>query len=721
MKKSFFALISLTAPLFAATETVFLKVPADIKVLPWESRLHHTEKSEFDKTMNRDVIKINYSLPPGTNKNTLFSISFPELQNAKWQSIDSLKLTYRGGFGHIAVGIVDKDGEHFVSKKTTVLGAEKWSTHTSSYTDASLKACHQWGGGKKKNGIMDPPLKITSLRIVIYPSYIASQLRGAPILTSTKPTPDEIRRGMNPVDLYLASLEVNGVRYGTIQPEAVKKTSRVNVEFLEIGTTAPLRKGNRKILRYCLNNPSGSAVSAKVSAKAQLALTNAQQTYSETIPLKAGEQKIISLPFHFQENGFYNVNLTLSENGGTATAKTFVSVWDPVGNDWQDSPETFFGTQCTLDLFEKEFGKYREQDYKNMRNAGVKLVRFVLRWKFVQPQKNGPLHWEIYDKIFRQLKKHGFIGYPMISNAPNWAAVPAAEKDKPAFVMSCAPDNKLYAEFAAKVAERYKDYTCYFQIWNEPYAHHYYWGGSPETYADMLKESYSAIKKVNPNAKICAGAAWDEVFFKAKGSYDFWPFHCHSGVEILHSAINRHRKMAGDTADMSVFWNDETGFSVDPFADGSEIKKASEIARKAILSRAEGLSAHVWFVYRGAPNAPTNPRDNFPAVDEKNRCRPVVIAHNNMVRHIRQSKIAGKYYRPGSGEAYLFRQKDKQILAFWRSGLSKGQMISMIFDSPFSGSLSNLFGSETVYASQGRTATMMLTEEPQIKTKSDFL
>ncbi|UKI32360.1 MAG: hypothetical protein L6W00_01805 [Lentisphaeria bacterium] len=78
--------------------------------------------------------------------------------------------------------------------------------------------------------------------------------------------------------------------------------------------------------------------------------------------------------------------------------------------------------------------------------------------------------------------------------------------------MSCAPDNTLYAEFVGKVAERYKDYTNYLQIWNEPYADQYYWGGNAKTYADMLRKAGAAAKEKNPSAKICAGAAWDEVF-----------------------------------------------------------------------------------------------------------------------------------------------------------------------------------------------------------------
>lgn len=710
-----FAAAAAALILSASAETITLKTPEDIAIQPRNSKVQYTVGSVFDTSLNRDVLKINYVLPPGTAGNVYFDITFPGLENMEWQSIDSVKLHFRGGLGHISVGIADRDSEEFRFKKSTLLRYNDWESHISFFHDPT--SCHQGISRKnkdKKNGIPDAPLKIASARVVIYPAYIASQLRGQLISTGTKATSEELARGMKPVDLYLSALEINGVRFGET-PAAKTEKSSVTAEFAEIGTSVPLKTGNREVLRYTLSNHGEESVRVHVSAVSTLVLASGKENYRQEVSLAPGGKKTVELPFRFQKPGFYDVRLSLAENGRENHAKTFVNVWSPVGNDWQDIPETFFGTQAGLDRFNNVFGKYREQDYKNMRDAGVKLLRFTLRWRDIQPARDGKMNWTVYDGIFKKIKEYGMIPYPMLSNAPDWACNnPEVLKNKPAWVMSCAPDNKVFAEFAAKAAERYKDDTNYFQIWNEPHAHHYYWGGDMNSYTDMLKECYAAIRKANPNAKVCSGTAWDEVFQMAKGSYDIWPFHWHGDVEMLHSLIAKHRRMAGgENADMSQFWCDETGFSVDPNEEGSELRKAAVIVQKAVVCRAEGIGSHVWFVYRHSPGGPTNPRDNYPAIDEKNRCRPVVIAHNNAVRQIRQSSVMQKKRIPGVGEAYLFRRNGEQVIAFWRSDLPKGQILTVKLDKPVSGVRTNLFGSDTPFECKDGTLSMIMTGEPQ--------
>ena len=713
------ALFSLLTASGAESADFFLRQASDVRFSPGKTGAKSEISSAFDPTLNRDVVKLNYVLPPGTDKGKNVGIRFPEVSKLQWESIESITLEYQGGLGHCSFLIVDRDGEYFGYKKLYKLGSAKWASYTAYFTDPNGKSYHNWGGRKKRNGIMDPPLRLASMSITIYPAYIAAQLRGSAPILSLKPTPEEIAKGMNPVDLLLSSIKIKGVKYDASKTQ--KKTSAsadknmkgVSVDFQEIGTIAPLLKGSKAKLKYTLTNSDDAKCTVKVTAASKLALTpEPEQKDERTVTLKAGESKEIVLPFDYSRPGFYDVSLKLSSG---KTFRTFVSTWEPIGNNWKDDPETFFGTQCVMDLFNRDFGPHREQDFKNMRDAGVKLLRFTIRWSAIQPKENGPMRWGLYDRVVKKCREYGIIPYLMIANAPKWSAADKELAAKaPRFVFSCYPDNKLYAEFAAKVAERYRESTKYFQIWNEPYANQYYWGGTPDTYADMLKQTYPAVKKVHPEAKICGGAAWDEVFFKAKGSYDFWPFHCHSVAENLHSIIAKHRKMAKKAnSDMSVFWNDETGFAVDPFTEGAEIKKASEICKKAVLTRAEGISNHVWFVYRSSPKSPTNPRDNYPSVDEKHRCRPAVAAHNTLVRMIRQSKAEKTFYRPGIGDAVLFKAEDRKVLAFWRSSVQKGQTVTAEFSAPVSGTLYNLFGSELRKVENASVFSSAMTEEPQ--------
>ena len=706
-----FSSVILPLTVLAGAETFNIRTADDISKDPlknWNGKV----SSEFDPILKRDVVKINFAVPPNTTKNVNSGIGFPEISKIKWQSIDNIKLHYKGGLGHVVWLIRDRDGEVFGFKKFKHLGGDTWNEYIGYFNNPDIKNYHNWGGGKKRNKVMDAPLTIASINITIYPSYIATQLRNSSGGNIT-PTAEELAKGMKPVDFYISGVTVEGVRYGG-KAEVVNKFESQS-EFKEIGTQVPLKTNSGKKITYQLKNPLNSSAVVKLKAVSELALTDKKEVFEKEIKLDGNAIQNIELPFSFDRNGHYQLSAVETVNGKVSKpVKSFVNVWTPVGNDWKDDPDSFFGTQAVLDLFNTKFGKYREQDYKNMRDAGVKLVRFTMRWSAIQPKKDGKEFWGPYDKIVKNLRKYGMYPYPMISNSPSWAAADQKlVKSKPRFVFAVYPDNNLYAEFVAKVVRRYKNEVKYIQIWNEPYANQYYWGGTPETYADMLKKSYTAAKKANPEVKVNAGACWDEVYPKTTGSFDYWPFHSHGDIELLRTKINKHKKLG---VPMQTFWCDETGIATNPFTEDGEFIKARTIIQKGVLSRAAGLSNHVWFVYRGHPAAPTNPRDNFPSIDEKHRCRPVVLAHNNMAHHLKQTKNGKQFYKPGIGEVYQFLRGKEQIIALWRSDIPCGQIITLKFDKPVKGIRTNLFGTSSPIASVGKNISMTMKQEPVFLT-----
>ena len=164
---------------------------------------------------------------------------------------------------------------------------------------------------------------------------------------------------------------------------------------------------------------------------------------------------------------------------------------------------------------------------------------------------------------------------------------------------------------------------------------------------------------------------------------------------------------------LSHFWCDETGFAVSPHEEGAELVKAGEIVKKGVVSRAAGLGSHVWFVYRSSPKSPTNPRDNYPAIDEKNRCRPVVLAHNTMVAHLKQTRLEKPYYTPGVAEGYVFHRPGERVIALWRAQFPRGQITSIQFDQPVQVRFSNLLGTDRVENISTGKLTLFLTREPQ--------
>ena len=212
------ALLSLWTAFGAESADFFLRQASDVRFSPGNSGAKSEISSVFDSTLNRDVVKVNYVLPSGTSKSQGVGIKFPEASKLKWESIENISLEYQGGLGHCSFIIVDRDGEYFGYKTRYYLGSAKWTAYTAYFTDPNGKSYHNWGGRKKRNGIMDPPLRLASMHITIYPSYIAGQLRGT-LHAGLKLTEEEIAKGMKPVDLLLSSIKIKGVKYDESKPQ----------------------------------------------------------------------------------------------------------------------------------------------------------------------------------------------------------------------------------------------------------------------------------------------------------------------------------------------------------------------------------------------------------------------------------------------------------------------------------------------------------------------
>ena len=153
-------------------------------------------------------------------------------------------------------------------------------------------------------------------------------------------------------------------------------------------------------------------------------------------------------------------------------------------------------------------------------SAGIKIIRDGYRWELVEKEK-GVLKFEpeIKEK-FRAIHSEGIkilytlgLGNPFYDNG-------AAPKSPEAV--------EGYARYCAFVAEELKGVVDCFEIWNE-----YNYNGSfnpteepPETYANMLKAAYTAIKDVNPEATVVGLSmggvqpSWAKRVFDA-GGYDY--------------------------------------------------------------------------------------------------------------------------------------------------------------------------------------------------------
>lgn len=626
--------------------------------------------TEYDPALAAEVLRVDHAFI-GTPDKHQFKLR-PGVDSPGFPAISAVSLVFKGNgtTTRIQVGILDATGETFVHTNRLELSGGQWSTGTASFSDPAR--CHHWGGNN--DGLADPPLSIHFIQIIA-----------------------EKAPGRSPTEspFYLHALTVTGeAPTASAQHPAPAKlpASDLGLQIVEVGRFRPITPRAQEPLACVLKNPSADRRSLRLTSVHKRLLSGFSASATLEVSLGAGEETSVAIPMQLSVPGVHTLALRLCEDGrADLTAETVVNVWEPVGNDWVDAPETFFGGMESLDTNLKTM----DQDLAVMRDAGVKLVRFVFRWRDIEP-KEGEFSWAVYDQVFEACKRNHIIPYPILVRSPRWAVRPEILANAPPFAMDWRPQTRKFANFVSRAVERYKDYTKYWQIWNEPYARHYFWGGDDADYAELLKASYGLIKALDPTAQVNAPSfptkESDNVFALTYGHYDNWPFHCHSRLPTLRADLNNIKKMMGDRYRSEAIWCDETGLCVDPAQPGSELEKAATIIKKLIACRAEGLGNHTWFIYRSIPKSALDARDNFAALDELGRLRPVVLAHNTAARCLRGTRRIQAFDLGVHGEVQVFARGEETVIAVLSGELSLGQMVDLTFGRKVKAEIHGLLG-----------------------------
>jgi hypothetical protein len=134
---------------------------------------------------------------------------------------------------------------------------------------------------------------------------------------------------------------------------------------------------------------------------------------------------------------------------------------------------------------------------------GITWVRFDIEWGDVQYSSSSSFTWSSYDNLINALAAHHLHGLGVILFTPPWNRNPSCGGG-----VECPPaDISAFATFAAEVAARYKSDGMHdWEIWNEPNNYNF-WAIKTDcnAYTALLKVTYPAIKKVDPNAVVVTG------------------------------------------------------------------------------------------------------------------------------------------------------------------------------------------------------------------------
>lgn len=275
-------------------------------------------------------------------------------------------------------------------------------------------------------------------------------------------------------------------------------------------------------------------------------------------------------------------------------------------------------------------------------------LRVLIDWSRVEPVKDQ-YDWSYVDTWINGAFARGLKVLGLISYTAEWARPEGSAFSAP------PGDPADFAEFATLVVQRYGNRVHNWEVWNEPNLPIFfgYTDGTAERYTELLKLTYPAIKKVQPDATVLAaglsrspGTEAPSVFLQrmyaagAGGFFDATAAHPYifatdwltpeqqdgwAEVVRMHDVMTAH----GDGA--KKIWLTELGAPTsDPGAQGgvSQQDQAKQITQVLAAAAASGYCgpAFIYSIRDIDTGQRDDPQDNFGALLTTD-WKPKVIAH----------------------------------------------------------------------------------------------
>ena len=224
------------------------------------------------------------------------------------------------------------------------------------------------------------------------------------------------------------------------------------------------------------------------------------------------------------------------------------------------------------------------RDLGEIQRVGATRIRLDIDWSGVEPQRDK-YDWKRTDLIVKAIAEARLNPLVMLGYAPKWAQVPGVATDSHG-----PPANpEEFAQFARAVVQRYGSIVHTWEIWNEPNLAGF-WLPEPDAaaYSNLVRVTSAAIKQVQPNATVIAGA----LSSGADSNY--------GEVDPLTFVADMYKAGARGTFDaLSVHPYTFPSLPTDPDPNGTNtFRKIPQLHR---IMEANGDRKDVWITEFGAP------------------------------------------------------------------------------------------------------------------------
>lgn len=235
--------------------------------------------------------------------------------------------------------------------------------------------------------------------------------------------------------------------------------------------------------------------------------------------------------------------------------------------------------------------------FQDLKDLGAIWVRWDIDWSIIQPNRPDGYEWNGTDRIASTAKKYGIKSLGIITYAPQWAQTNSCPSG-----YHCPPaDINTFANFAGKVAARYRDSIDTFEIWNEPnYYIFWYPNANAGKYAELLKATYGKIKEANSGATVISGGlVMTDSDGKSISPTSFMNSLYDSGAKNYFDAVAVHPYSYPLSPNYSADWN---GW------------KQMNSVRQTMISRGDG-GKKIWLTEYGAPTGGSGKRCSLDQLD----------------------------------------------------------------------------------------------------------
>ena len=436
-----------------------------------------------------------------------------------------------------------------------------------------------------------------------------------------------------------------------------------------------------------------------------------------------GGEAMLPLPGDYMQQGWWKVDYRLKGASGKEFAGTHrFARMNPAGPTPERAQEFLFGLCGHPERFSPEEA---ELEALAAGLCGAKILRTDFAWGRIQPQRDR-WNFSVYDRLVDVFGRNGVELQCLLGYSVPWA-VPASYKPKNPEVKGRPglPDYDDFAKFAGTVADRYKDRIRYFEIWNEPdligFANF-----SAESYMELLRRGYGAVKKAAPEAKVMNGGIaavhtnnsgrpnhnnglFELLLADGGKHFDLFAFHGHGAFKPYVGQLRELRKygLTGPGAPRPWYSNETAESS----AAIGERKQAASVFKKLLYAWANGAMGYNWYLLREKSYYPLGHHErHFGLITAEFEPKPAYVTYNMLANTYK----GGKFLRtvdlaPGVYGCLFENPTGQGLLALWNEGTARTVLLAGL---PAGTTRIDLFGNEQPLPVRDGMAYLRISEQP---------